>query len=100
MRIKVPQSPARLFGRACESVAQGDRRERELEVRSPFPPLTARPNRRCGDVKGWQPERRPSEGLRISTRTGQPRDIAGLRTFGAALLWPQTGGFGLAGGGA
>jgi len=30
----------------------------------------------------------------------QPRDIAGFRTFAVALLWPETMGFGLAGGGA
>jgi hypothetical protein len=46
MKIKVGQSEARLFGRAGESVTRGDRRERELEFESPFPPLTARPNRR------------------------------------------------------
>ena len=36
----------RLFGRAGESVTRGDRRDRELEFESSFPPLTARPNRR------------------------------------------------------
>jgi hypothetical protein len=46
MKIKVRQSEARLFGRAGESVTRSDRRERELEFESPFPPLTARPNRR------------------------------------------------------
>ena len=46
MKIKVGQSEARLFGRAGESVTRSDRRERELEFESPFPPLTARPNRR------------------------------------------------------
>ena len=56
---------ARLFGRASESVTRGDRRKRELEFESPFPPLTARPNRRRDD--GWDdwPSRRPSKGLRI-----------------------------------
>jgi hypothetical protein len=46
MKVKVGQSEARLFGRAGESVTRSDRRERELEFESPFPPLTARPNRR------------------------------------------------------
>ena len=46
MKIKVGQSEARLFGRAGESVTRSDRRERELEFESPFPPLTARPNQR------------------------------------------------------
>jgi hypothetical protein len=46
MKIKVGQSEARLFGRAGESVTRSDRRERELEFESSFPPLTARPNRR------------------------------------------------------
>ena len=52
MKIKVPQSQARLFGRAGESVTRSDRRERELEFESPFPPLTARPNRRRDDASG------------------------------------------------
>ena len=43
---------ARLFGRASESVTRSDRRERELRFESPFPPLTARPNRRREDVAG------------------------------------------------
>src|SRR5260370_38561214 len=46
MRVTVPGSQARLFGRAGESVTRGARRKRELESESPFPPLTARPNRR------------------------------------------------------
>ena len=46
MKIKVRLSQARLFGRASESVTRSDRRERELEFESSFPPLTARPNRR------------------------------------------------------
>ena len=50
MKTKVRQSQARLFGRAGESVTRGDRRERELEFESPFPPLTARPNRRREDA--------------------------------------------------
>lgn len=44
---------ARLFGRASESVTRGDRRKRELEFESPFPPLTARPNRRRDVAKGF-----------------------------------------------
>lgn len=52
MKIKVPQPQARLFGRAGESVTRGDRRERELEFGSSFPPLTARPNRRRDDTLG------------------------------------------------
>ena len=52
MKIKVRQSEARLFGRAGESVTRSDRRERELEFESPFPPLTARPNRRREDARG------------------------------------------------
>lgn len=53
MNLKVPQPQARLFGRAGESVPRGDRRERELEFGSPFPPLTARPNQRRDDAEGW-----------------------------------------------
>ena len=53
MKTKAPESPARLFGRAGESVTRGDRRKRELEFGSPFPPLTARPNRRRDDAVGW-----------------------------------------------
>ena len=52
MKIKVRQSQARLFGRADESVTHSDRRERELEFGSPFPPLTARPNRRRDSAQG------------------------------------------------
>jgi hypothetical protein len=64
MESKVPQSNTRLFGRAGESVTRCDRRKRELEFESPFPPLTARPNRRRDNLKGLPQERRPSEGLR------------------------------------
>ena len=46
MRINVPQSQTRLFGRAGESVTRSDRRQRELQFESSLPPLTARPNRR------------------------------------------------------
>jgi hypothetical protein len=63
MRITVPGSQARLFGRAGESVTRGDRRKRELEFESPFPPLTARPNRR---------------------RDGRPRSTDGASPLGGA----------------
>ena len=62
MRIKAPQSQARLFGRAGESVTRGDRRKRELEFGSPFPPLTARPNKRRDDAVGWPTESSPLGG--------------------------------------
>ena len=52
MNPKIPQSQARLFGRAGESVTHGDRRKRELEFGSSFPPLTARPNKRRDDAMG------------------------------------------------
>jgi hypothetical protein len=52
MKIKVCRSQVRLFGRAGESVTRGDRRKRELVFGSPFPPLTARPNKRREDVVG------------------------------------------------
>lgn len=70
MKSNPPQPQARLFGRAGESVTLCDRREGELKFGSPFPPLTARPNRRRDNVQGWPPERRPSEGLRTGTKTG------------------------------
>ena len=62
MHFKVPQSQARLFGRAGESVTRSDRRERELEFGSPFPPLTARPNRRRDDDFGLTGESSPLGG--------------------------------------
>ena len=65
MKIKVPQSQARLFGRAGESVTRSDRRERELEFQSPFPPLTARPNRRRDDAFGLTDESSPLGGAPI-----------------------------------
>jgi hypothetical protein len=52
MKIKVRRSQARRFGRAGESVTRGDRRKRELMFGSPFPPLTARPNKRRDFVEG------------------------------------------------
>ena len=65
-----PQSKTRLFGRAGESVTRCDRRERELEFGSSFPPLTARPNRRRDNIKGLPQERRPYEGLRTDPKCG------------------------------
>jgi len=53
MKTNLPESLARLFGRAGESVTHGDRRKRELEFGSSFPPLTARPNKRRDDAVGW-----------------------------------------------
>jgi len=53
---EVTEPGARLSGRASESVTRGDRRKRELEFRSPFPPLTARPNRRRDAAKGFLKE--------------------------------------------
>jgi hypothetical protein len=65
MKPKAPQSQARLFGRAGESVTRGDRRERELEFQSPFPPLTARPNKRRDDNFGLTTESSPIGGAPI-----------------------------------
>ena len=65
MKSKAPQSQARLFGRASESVTRSDRRERELEFQSPFPPLTARPNRRRDDDLGLTDESSPLGGAPI-----------------------------------
>jgi hypothetical protein len=62
MNLKAPQSQGRLFGRAGESVTRRDRRERELEFERPFPPLTARPNRRRGDALGLMDESSPLGG--------------------------------------
>ena len=62
MRIKVPQSQVRLFGRAGESVTRSDRRQRELEFGSPLPPLTARPNRRRDEVISLRVEASPLRG--------------------------------------
>ena len=70
MRIKVPQSQARLFGRASESVARGDRRKRELEFGSPFPPLTARPNKRRDDAVGWPTGSSPLSGAPRERKNG------------------------------
>jgi len=65
MHFKAPQSQARRFGRAGESVTRSDRRERELEFQSPFPPLTARPNRRRDDNLGLADESSPLRGAPI-----------------------------------
>ncbi len=55
--LPVPELGARLFRRASESVTRGDRRERELRFKSPFPPLTARLNRRREDLPPWRARR-------------------------------------------
>jgi len=70
MRIKVPQSQARLFGRAGESVTRSDRRQRELEFGSPLPPLTARPNRRHDDVVRLRVETSPLRGAPSERKIG------------------------------
>lgn len=62
MKIKVPPSLARLFGRAGESVTRRDRRQRERVFESPSPPLTARPNRRRDDILGLTIEPSPLGG--------------------------------------
>lgn len=62
MRVKAPQPQARLLGRAGESVTRGDRRERELGFESPFPPLTARPNKRRDDHSTLTDESSPLRG--------------------------------------
>jgi hypothetical protein len=62
MKIKVRASKARLFVRAGESVTRGDRRERELEFESSFPPLTARPNRRRDEAFGLTNQSSPRRG--------------------------------------
>ena len=70
MKTNLPQSKARLFGRAGESVTRSDRRQRELEFESPLPPLTARPNRRRDDVLGWRVKASPLEGAPNERKTG------------------------------
>jgi len=62
MKISVPQSQARLFGRAGESVTRSDRRGRELWLESTSPPLTARPNGRRDSGWGWPVETSPRRG--------------------------------------
>lgn len=63
MKTSIPQPQARLWGRAGESVPRGDRRERELEFGSSFPPLTARPQRRRDHAVGWRAEASPLRGV-------------------------------------
>jgi hypothetical protein len=70
MKIKVGQSEARLFGRAGESVTRSDRRERELEFESPFPPLTAHPNRRREGTSGLTTQSSPLGGAPNQHETG------------------------------
>ena len=70
MKIKVPQSQARLFVRAGESVTRSDRRQHELEFGSPLPPLTARPNRRRADIDGLRAEASPRSGAPKEGKTG------------------------------
>jgi len=62
VKTKTPQSQARLFGRAGESVTRSDRRQPELEFGRLLPPLTARPNRRRDDALGWTVQASPLEG--------------------------------------
>ena len=70
MKTNLPQSKARLFGRAGESVTRSDRRQPELEFGSSLPPLTARPNRRRDDVFGWRVKASPLEGAPNECKTG------------------------------
>jgi hypothetical protein len=70
MRTEVRLSQARLFGRASESVTRGDRRERELGFGSPFPPLTARPNRRREGDRGLTRQSSPLGGASNQHRNG------------------------------
>src|ERR1019366_7041319 len=76
MKTKNPQSQARLFGRAGESVTRSDRRQPELEFGNLLPPLTARPNRRRDDALGWTVQASPLEGA--------PKE----REIGGELLTP------------
>ena len=71
MKIKVPQSQARLFGQAGESVTRSDRRQRELWFASSLPPLTARPNRRREDISGLRVEASPLSGAPNEGKTGE-----------------------------
>ena len=70
MKTNLPQSKARLFGRAGESVTRSDRRQPELEFGSWLPPLTARPNRRRDNVFGWRDKTSPLEGAPNECKTG------------------------------
>ena len=69
MKTNLPQSQARLFGRAGESVTRSDRRQPELEFGSWLPPLTARPNRRRDDVFGWRVKASPLKGAPNECKT-------------------------------
>ncbi len=71
MKMKVPPSQARLFGRAGESVTRSDRRQRELWFARSLPPLTARPNRRREDISGWRVEASPRSGAPNGGKTGE-----------------------------
>ncbi len=62
MKLDAPQSQARLLGRAGESVTRSDRRQRERRFESPFPPLTARPNRRRDNALGFSDASSPLRG--------------------------------------
>jgi hypothetical protein len=89
MNIKVPQSQARLLGRASESVTRSDRRQRELEFDSPLPPLTARPNRRREEIPGLTAESSPLGGapnehencVKTLTPVGHPFMTSSERRF-------------------
>ena len=70
MKTNLPQSKARLFGRAGESVTRSDRRQRELEFGSSLPPLTARPNRRRDDVIGLMVKASPLGGAPNERKIG------------------------------
>jgi hypothetical protein len=69
MKTNLPQSKARLFGRAGESVTRSDRRQPELEFGSWLPPLTARPNRRRDNIFGWRVKASPLEGAPNECKT-------------------------------
>jgi hypothetical protein len=70
MKINIPQSQARLFGRAGESVTRSDRRQRELWFGSSLPPLTARPNRRRDGMITLTAEASPLRGAPNGGKTG------------------------------
>jgi len=70
MRTDLPASPARLFGRAGESVTRSDRRQREPWFGSSLPPLTARPNRRRDDIITLRVEASSLRGAPDGGKTG------------------------------
>jgi hypothetical protein len=94
MKIKTPQSQARLFGRAGESVTRSDRRQPELEFGSLLPPLTARPNRRRDDALRWTVQASPLEGApnepeiggELLTAVGHPFISDSERRFAPATV--------------